>query len=117
MDEQGNAITPADIKVRKAEHELVVTWKDGRVSHFDLTMLRKRCPCATCNEERSKQPKHAPLLPILSKDPGKGPPQVVDAGLVGNYALHIKWSDGHDTGIYDFRFLRALDEESRADGA
>jgi DUF971 family protein len=27
---------------------------------------------------------------------------------VGNYALRFRWSDGHDTGIYTFDFLRRL---------
>jgi len=27
--------------------------------------------------------------------------------LTGNYALKINWSDGHNTGIYNFRDLRA----------
>ena len=29
---------------------------------------------------------------------------------VGNYALRIHWSDGHNTGLYNFKHLRALDE-------
>jgi DUF971 family protein len=33
----------------------------------------------------------------------------VHAELVGNYAIRFRWSDGHDTGIFDFRFLRSLD--------
>ena len=32
----------------------------------------------------------------------------IKADYVGNYALRITWSDGHDTGIYAFRFLREL---------
>jgi DUF971 family protein len=27
---------------------------------------------------------------------------------VGNYALQFGWSDGHNTGIYSFEYLRAL---------
>ena len=27
---------------------------------------------------------------------------------VGRYALRIRWSDGHDTGIYDFQMLRDM---------
>jgi DUF971 family protein len=27
---------------------------------------------------------------------------------VGNYALSLGWGDGHDTGIYTYRFLREL---------
>ena len=32
--------------------------------------------------------------------------QILAARIVGNYALHIEWSDGHSTGIYSFDFLR-----------
>jgi DUF971 family protein len=28
--------------------------------------------------------------------------------LVGSYAIRIDWSDGHDTGIYTFEYLRAI---------
>mgnify|MGYP002004601913 FL=1 len=35
--------------------------------------------------------------------------------LVGNYAVRIRFSDGHDTGLYTWAYLRslakALDEE------
>jgi len=101
-------ITPRDIRLSRDEHRLTITWKDGSESVYDLTMLRKNCPCAGCNSERQKAGAATELFPILKKDPGTGPPRALGASLVGNYALHIRWSDGHDTGIYDFRFLRAL---------
>lgn len=100
--------TPTDIKLVRAENRLSITWKDGTVSTYDTTLLRKNCPCATCNAERQQQSETKELFPILKKDPGKGPPQVTGARLVGNYALHIQWSDGHDTGIFDFRLLRSF---------
>jgi DUF971 family protein len=31
-----------------------------------------------------------------------------DVSAVGNYALHFSWSDGHDSGIYTFEYLREL---------
>jgi len=34
---------------------------------------------------------------------------VKHAELVGNYAMKIEWSDGHDSGIYSFQYLRELD--------
>ena len=101
-------VTPRDIKLTRDEHRLTIAWQDGTVSTYDLTRLRKACPCAACNSERQRQSTTRELFPILKKDPGGGPPRAVTAKLVGNYALHIQWSDGHDTGIYDFRFLRAL---------
>ena len=30
--------------------------------------------------------------------------------FVGGYAFQPTWNDGHDTGLYTFRQLRALDE-------
>ena len=31
-----------------------------------------------------------------------------ELGQVGNYALSMRWGDGHDGGIYSFAFLRRL---------
>jgi ATP-binding protein involved in chromosome partitioning len=33
---------------------------------------------------------------------------------VGRYALEFQWSDGHNTGIYTFEYLRRLDGEGRS---
>ena len=43
--------------------------------------------------------------PLL--DPGSIPLDVSPASiaLVGGYGLRIRWSDGHDTGIYTFQQL------------
>ena len=35
---------------------------------------------------------------------------------VGNYALGLGWGDAHDTGIYSFRYLRALGDLLDAQG-
>ena len=67
---------------------------------FPARQLRLACRCAACIEEMSG----APLI-----DP-KTVPETVRAKnieLMGNYAIQISWSDGHDTGIYNFRDLRA----------
>jgi len=31
-----------------------------------------------------------------------------DISTVGNYALQLKWFDGHDSGLYSYKYLRAL---------
>jgi DUF971 family protein len=36
---------------------------------------------------------------------------IADLEIVGRYALNFKWSDGHETGIYSFRYLRELCEK------
>ncbi len=30
--------------------------------------------------------------------------------LVGNYAMQVRWGDGHDTGIYSWEYLQQLEE-------
>ena len=39
----------------------------------------------------------------------KGPLTAADAELVGNYAIRIRFSDGHDTGIFSWTYLRSID--------
>ena len=34
--------------------------------------------------------------------------------FVGGYALQPTWNDGHDSGLYSFRYLRQLDEHAAA---
>jgi DUF971 family protein len=35
---------------------------------------------------------------------------ISDVSIVGRYALNFRWSDGHDTGIYSFQYLREVCE-------
>ena len=99
-----DSVTPADLKVKLAEQKLIVDWKDGKRSEYSLDQLRRICPCAGCRTERDQQ--SANPLKILKADPTGV--RVVSARLVGNYAIQFDWSDGHNTGIFDFRFLRSL---------
>jgi DUF971 family protein len=102
------SVTPRDLKVQIKEQRLRIEWADGETSEYSLDELRKQCPCASCRTEREQ--KSSNPLKILKFDPSGV--RVVAAELVGTYAIKFTWSDGHDTGIFDFRFLRAL-----ADGA
>lgn len=95
---------PKDLKVKIAEQKLLIEWKDGRTSEFPLAQLRKHCPCASCRGEREKTEDNP--LAILKSDPRDL--RVVNARLVGNYAIQLIWSDGHDTGMFDFKLLRSL---------
>jgi ATP-binding protein involved in chromosome partitioning len=75
-------------------------WPDGHETVYKARDLRLRCRCAACVEEMSGQP----LL-----DPATVPETVraKSIELVGQYAISIGWSDGHSSGIYNFRDLRA----------
>jgi DUF971 family protein len=86
-----------------------IEWKDGHQSHYSFPFLRDACPCALCDEERSKsgrQPgetsKPAPgALPMF-----KPAAKADSADAVGKYAIKFHFNDGHELGIYSWQFLR-----------
>ena len=93
--------TPLPERIHRADRELVVTWAADHVSTYPARMLRLACQCATCKDEFTGRA----LL-----DPGAVPEDIraESASLVGNYAIKIRWSDGHDTGIYTYEYLLSL---------
>ena len=100
-----SSTTPRDLKVKIKEQRPSIDWSDRAHSEFALAQLRAQCPCATCRTDREEAKKNP--LQILRSDPTGI--RVTSAKLVGNYAIQFVWSDGHSTGIFDFRFLRSLD--------
>jgi DUF971 family protein len=47
-------------------------------------------------------------LPLIRPDQIPEAVYPVQIQYVGRYALQFTWSDGHDTGIYAFDYLRQL---------
>ena len=64
--------------------------------------IRLDCRCAECRSESSG----AVILDASSVPEGVAP---VQQRGVGNYALGVVWSDGHES-LYTFRQLRAVAE-------
>jgi DUF971 family protein len=90
---------PVEIRLLRAEKALEIEFDDGRTFRFPAQLLRVETPSAE------------------AKGHGAAPRQVVTGkehvGIdavepVGNYAIRILFDDGHDTGIYSWRFLRAI---------
>jgi DUF971 family protein len=97
----GDCLPPVSVELLPAERTLLVVWQDGlrgRVSYLDL---RAQCMCARCVDEITGQR----IVDIDGIDPEIAVGQM---SLVGNYALKIRWSDGHDTGLYTWEHLRQL---------
>jgi len=87
-----------------------ITWADGHESHYDFAYLREECPCATCNDERAKKQTFAAAAPASSAvlPMFKPKPRAQSATVMGNYAVQIRFSDGHSTGIYSYDHLRSI---------
>jgi DUF971 family protein len=95
---------------RTESGDLVIEWSDGRVQEIPLRDLRKACPCARCRAEELQPPKASELLPVLK--PSQARPLAIERMTpVGNYAYSIEFSDGHQTGIYSFEYLRRIGDK------
>jgi DUF971 family protein len=107
---QANSTDPADIAVSREQRELRIRWGDGHESRYSFDLLRKECPCALCNDQRSKRAVGRGLSLTVLSGPvlQAGEVQATSVTPVGRYAINFAWSDGHDSGIYAFEHLRGL---------
>jgi DUF971 family protein len=103
-ERRGPAIEPREIK-QAGDTGLTITWGDGLTSEFTAAELRRVCPCAQCVNEWTGQRTLKPET--ISEELS-----ITDLSVVGRYALNFRWSDGHETGIYSFRYLREVGEAS-----
>ncbi|MDH3284464.1 MAG: DUF971 domain-containing protein [Acidobacteriota bacterium] len=83
--------------------ELGIVWSDGEEHYVAGRLLRAHCPCASCVDEMTGERR---------LDPAALPSDLVLESWtpVGSYAIALRWSDGHDTGIFTFERLRLLAE-------
>ena len=107
-----DAVTPKKVRVMKTEGTgVAIEWKDGHSSQWSFAWLRNACPCATCHEEREHsgrkpgEPKPKPQTLLVMYEP---PVRPVEVTPVGKYAMKFKWTDGHESGIYSWEYLRRV---------
>lgn len=105
--------TPTRIDLKK-DRGLTIEWPDGSTSYYSIAYLRRMSPSAEARALR-EQLQSNPLTVLPASDDA-GRPLVAEAlELVGNYAVRIRFSDGHDTGLYSWEYLRRIDPAGRPD--
>ena len=104
--ERRQTIEPRAIS-QESETLLRITWADEKVCDYEAATLRRSCPCAQCVNEWTGER-------TLKADAISDEVQIKDVNIVGRYALNFRWSDGHETGIYSFQYLRDLCESIMA---
>ena len=88
-------------------NQLAIAWPDGREDFLPGPFLRERSPSAEnmgepdlfCNWSGGEAPRDRSEVSLKGFQ------------YVGNYAVRILFSDGHDTGIYSWDYLRKIAEE------
>src|SRR5690554_4748701 len=93
-------MVPIGIKVKIASQVLVLTYEDAE---FELSyeFLRVNSPPAEVRGHGGGEG----ILQFGKKDVG-----LLAVEPAGNYALKLTFDDGHDTGLYDWNYLRHLCE-------
>lgn len=91
-----NTPRPTDIRLHKASRKLEVVFDDGAYFNLPCEFLRVYSPSA---EVRG----HGPGQEVLQLD--KEDVNIVGIEPVGQYAVKLTFSDGHNTGLYSWDYL------------
>jgi DUF971 family protein len=97
-------LEPSQI-VEESDSAVSIVWSDASETHYTAAELRRVCPCAGCvNEWTGEKTLDAATVPDdLS---------FKHISIVGRYALNFHFSDGHDTGIFSFAYLRNIEPKN-----
>lgn len=99
---------PISIDASRSKKELTIQWDDGHESVYSFSLLRAACPCAECrggHENMGGDPDPEVFDTPIIDTPATRLDNVV---AVGTYGVTLIWEDGHNYGIYNWEFLRAL---------
>ena len=92
---------PLSIRLRRASRVLELDYGEGEAYSLPFEYLRVQSPSA---EVRG----HGPGQEVLQT--GKSSVAIAGIEPVGHYAVQITFDDGHDSGLYSWRYLRDLAE-------
>jgi DUF971 family protein len=99
----GTKSWPVEIRLKTQERRLEVDFEDGASFSLPAELLRVESPSAEVQG-------HAPSQKTLVA--GKRHVGIRSVEPVGNYALRILFDDGHDTGLYSWRYLYELGQDA-----
>lgn len=92
-------MTPLEIRLQAAARMLEVDWDDGSTSRLAHLALRRACRCAEC-------------LRVRRSGRNVAAPEAIELIAVVPYgpnAVQLRFSDGHERGIFPFPYLRGLE--------
>lgn len=93
-------VEPTQI-IEESDAEISIVWSDAREDKYAAPDLRRRCPCAGCVNEWTGER-------TLKTESIGDEVKFSSIAVVGRYALNFNFSDGHDTGIFSFKYLREI---------
>lgn len=92
---------PNLVKISPAESKILMRFDNNEEYQIESLDLRFECPCAACVDEITGKRS-------LQKSNLKADVKPLKIEAVGLYGIHIRWSDGHSTGMFHFDRLYEL---------
>jgi len=93
---------PTEIRLRKDRRGLLVRFDDGSDYELAAELLRVLSPSA---EVQGHSPEQRQTVP------NKASVSITAIDPIGNYAVRLTFSDGHNTGLFSWTYLRHLGED------
>jgi DUF971 family protein len=94
-------------KIEHFEDVLAVRWKNGHESYLEAHILRNETPSAEQKGEKDIFGIKTKTTPKIFQ---KGEVSIKKFEEIGNYAIRISFSDGHNTGIYSWETLQSIEQ-------
>ena len=105
MNQPTTAPTPTELRLRKQSRVLEVAFSETERYSLPFEYLRVHSPSAEVQG-------HGPGQETLVL--GKQQVLITAVEPVGQYAVRLVFDDGHDTGLYTWKYLRELGVEHAA---
>ena len=93
---------PSELRLHKDRRTLTVAFESGERFELPAEYLRVKSPSA---EVQGHSPDEKKTIG------GKSKVRILALDPVGNYALKIRFDDGHDTGLFTWAYLKKLGVE------
>ncbi|MBV9044937.1 MAG: DUF971 domain-containing protein [Alphaproteobacteria bacterium] len=104
MTEAAKKPWPTEVRVNPARSQVTVEYDTGERFVLPAEYLRVESPSA---EVQGHGPSQKQIVT------GKSDVKIAGVEPVGNYAVRIRFDDGHDTGLYSWEYLHELGREQR----
>ena len=98
-DDDMTEAAPTEIRLRNKSRLLQVSFADGTQYQLPFELLRVNSPSAEVQG-------HGPGQKVLVS--GKENVMIKAVEPVGRYAVKLVFDDGHDSGLYTWKYLREL---------
>ena len=90
---------PVELRLDAEKTTMKIAFENGESFALAAEYLRVESPSA---EVQGHSPTQKQTVP------GKHAVKILDLEPVGNYAVRIRFDDGHDTGLFSWEYLREL---------